>query len=95
MHCTLIFCVLFYDFHAVHSMTLQQPSLNSMESMDGRGGSISLEEETTRMALLLGSISKGYPCCHSSVVIASVFINSYVLHVHTCMCMSYQEMNAC
>ena len=26
------------------------------ESMDGRGGSISLEEETTRMALLLGSI---------------------------------------
>ena len=29
------------------------------ESRDGRGGSISLEEETTRMALLLGSISKG------------------------------------
>ena len=29
------------------------------ESTDGRGGSISLEEETTRMALLLGSISKG------------------------------------
>ena len=29
------------------------------ESTDGRGGSISLEEETTRMALLLDSISKG------------------------------------
>ena len=28
------------------------------ESTDGRGGSISLEEETTRMALLLGSISR-------------------------------------
>ena len=28
------------------------------ESTDGRGESISLEEETTRMALLLGSISK-------------------------------------
>ena len=31
------------------------------ESTDGRGGSISLEEETTRMALLLGSLSKGVP----------------------------------
>ena len=30
----------------------------TVESTDGRGGSISLEEETTRMALLLGSISK-------------------------------------
>ena len=28
------------------------------ESTDGSSGSISLEEETTRMALLLGSISK-------------------------------------
>ena len=33
--------------------------IKTTESMDGRGGSISLEEETTRMALLLGSISKG------------------------------------
>ena len=32
------------------------------ESTDGRGGSIFLEEETTRMALLLGSISKGNHC---------------------------------
>ena len=29
------------------------------ESTDGRGGNISLEEETTRMALLLGSINQG------------------------------------
>ena len=32
--------------------------IKTTESTDGRGGSISLEE-TTRMALILGSISKG------------------------------------
>ena len=43
------------------------------ESRDGRGGSISLEEETTRMALLLGSISKSsaktkFPKAYDSAV---------------------------
>ena len=47
-------------FNLPHSLTTLADEETKTESTDGRGGSISLEEETTRMALLLlGSISQG------------------------------------
>ena len=57
------------------------------ESTDGRGGSISLEEETTRIALLLGSISKSEEFMFVSAQITNWC--SFCMCVHVCVCVIF------